>query len=65
MLPIMIQEINIRTFEAINGMHSAFFDAVIGIVSGLGDGLVIALCCAVLMLYRFRLGMAAPVAFLL
>jgi len=61
----MIQEINIRLFEAMNGMHSAFFDMIIGVVSGLGDGLVIALCCAVLMLYRFRLGMAATVAFLL
>ncbi len=61
----MIQDMNIKLFESMNGMHSAFFDMIIGIVSGLGDGLVIALCCAVLMLYRFRLGMAATVAFLL
>jgi len=44
MLPCMIQDINIKLFEAMNGMHSAFFDVVIGVVSGLGDGLVIALC---------------------
>jgi len=61
----MIQDINIKLFEAMNGMHSTFFDGVIGVVSGLGDGLVIALCCAVLMLFHFRLGMAATVAFLL
>jgi len=61
----MIQDMNIKLFEVMNGMHSAFFDTVIGIVSGLGDGLVIALCCAVLMLFHLRLGMAATVAFLL
>jgi len=61
----MVQDINITLFEYLNGMHSAFFDIVIGVISGLGDGLVIALCCAILMLFRFRLGMAATVAFLL
>ncbi|MBL4760513.1 MAG: phosphatase PAP2 family protein [Mariprofundaceae bacterium] len=60
-----MNSLNIDIFRIINDAHSPFFDAVIGIVSGLGDGLVIALCCAVLMLYRFRLGMAATVAFLL
>lgn len=65
MIPAMIQDMNIKLFEAMNGMHSTFFDIIIGVVSGLGDGLVVALCCAVLMLYRFRLGMAATVAFLL
>jgi len=65
MLACMIQDTNIKLFEYLNGMHSAFFDIVLGVISGLGDGLVIALCCAVLMLFRFRLGMAATVAFLL
>ena len=59
----MLDSLNIGLFRIINDAHSPFFDAVIGIVSGLGDGLVIALCCAVLMPYRFRLGMAATVAF--
>ncbi len=60
-----MNSLNIDAFRIINDAHSPSFDAIIGIVSGLGDGLVIALCCAVLMLYRFRLGMAATVAFLL
>ncbi|MDQ6956979.1 MAG: phosphatase PAP2 family protein [Mariprofundaceae bacterium] len=60
-----MNNLNIDAFRSINDAHAPFLDAVIGVVSGLGDGLVIALCCAVLMLYRFRLGMAATVAFLL
>jgi len=60
-----MDSLNITLFRIMNDAHSAFFDAVIGVVSGLGDGLVIALCCAILMLLRFRLGMAATVAFLL
>lgn len=60
-----MDSLNITLFRIMNDAHSAFFDAVIGVVSGLGDGLVIALCCAILMLFRFRLGMAATVAFLL
>ncbi len=60
-----MDNLNITLFRSLNDAHSAFFDAVIGVLSGLGDGLVIALCCAVLMLFRFRLGMAATVAFLL
>jgi membrane-associated phospholipid phosphatase len=65
MLAVMVQEINIALFKAINGMHTTFFDGVIGIVSGLGDGLVVALCCAVAALFRLRLGVAATLAFLL
>ncbi|MDQ6954657.1 MAG: phosphatase PAP2 family protein [Mariprofundaceae bacterium] len=61
----MIDSFNVSLFKLINGANSVFFDTVIGVVSGLGDGLIVALCCAVLMLFRFRLGMAATVAFLL
>lgn len=61
----MIDSLNISVFRVINGVHSEFFDTMIGVLSGLGDGLIIALCCAVLMLFKFRLGMAATVAFLL
>jgi len=52
-------------FRMLNDAHSPAVDSVMGVLAGLGDGLVIALCCAVLMLYRFRLGLAATAAFLL
>jgi len=50
-------------FRLINDHHNAAGDAVFGIVSGLGDGLVVALVCAVLMLFRLHLGGAALAAF--
>ncbi|MDX8397271.1 MAG: phosphatase PAP2 family protein [Mariprofundaceae bacterium] len=57
-------DMNVNLFRLINDAHSNWADIVIGIVSGLGDGLVVALCCAVLMMYRFGLGMAATLAFI-
>ena len=57
--------LNIELFKLINAAHSSLFDAVIGVIAGLGDGLIVALCCAVLTLFRLRLGVAATLAFLL
>jgi len=52
-------------FRLINDAHSPLGDIFFGLVSGLGDGLVIALLCSMLMLFRLRLGMASLVAYLL
>jgi len=51
-------------FRLINDAHSPVGDLFFGIVTGLGDGLIIALLCSVLMLFRLRLGMAALAAFI-
>ncbi|MDQ6971784.1 MAG: phosphatase PAP2 family protein [Mariprofundaceae bacterium] len=55
---------NTTLFELINGAHNPLLDAFFGIISGLGDGLVVALLCAVLMLYHLRLGLATMAAFI-
>jgi len=55
---------NVAVFKIINGAHTALLDAVMGVVSGLGDGLIVALCCAMLCMYRLRLGVAATIAFI-
>ncbi|ATX82493.1 PAP2 superfamily protein [Mariprofundus ferrinatatus] len=52
-------------FRLINDSHSPIGDAFFGVVSGLGDGLVIALLASLLMLYRLRLGMVALSGYLL
>jgi len=52
-------------FRLINDAHNGLGDAVFGVVSGLGDGLIIALICTLLMLFRLRLGIASLLAFLL
>jgi membrane-associated phospholipid phosphatase len=52
-------------FRLINDARSPVADLFFGTVSGLGDGLVIALLCALLMLFRLRLGLAALIAYLL
>jgi len=57
--------INITVFRLINDAHNPWLDTFFGIVSGLGDGLVVALLCALLMLFRLRLGLAAMAAFIL
>ncbi|MFQ5581249.1 MAG: phosphatase PAP2 family protein, partial [Mariprofundaceae bacterium] len=51
-------------FRLINDAHNSLGDAVFGIVSGLGDGLIIALACTLLMLFRLRLGIVALTAFI-
>jgi len=57
--------LNTALFRLINDAHNAMLDGFFGTVSGLGDGLVVALLCALLMLFRLRLGMAAMAAFVL
>lgn len=56
--------LNITIFRLVNDAHNPVLDAFFGIVSGLGDGLVIALLCALMMLFRLRLGLAAMLAFI-
>ncbi|ATX79067.1 PAP2 superfamily protein [Mariprofundus aestuarium] len=51
-------------FRLINDAHSPVGDLFFGIVSGLGDGLVIALLASLLMLFRLRLGMVALIGYL-
>ncbi len=50
-------------FRLINDAHNAVGDTIFGVISGLGDGLVVALVCTLLMLFRLRLGSAALAAF--
>ena len=52
-------------FRLINDAHTPAGDLFFGLVSGLGDGLIVALLCSLLMLFRLRLGMAALAAYLL
>ena len=52
-------------FRLINDAHTPLGDLFFGVISGLGDGLVVALLCALLMLFKLRAGMAAMVAFIL
>lgn len=54
---------NHELFTLINGANAGWVDAVMGLVSGFGDGLVIALAISCVMLFRLRLGIAALVAF--
>ena len=51
-------------FRMINNAHSPAGDLFFGLISGLGDGLIVALICSLLMLFRLRLGMAALLAFI-
>lgn len=51
-------------FRLINNAHTPAGDLFFGLVSGLGDGLIVALICSTLMLFRLRLGMAALLAFI-
>ena len=56
---------NVSLFRMINVAHSDVADTVLGLITGLGDGLIVALCCAMLCMYRLRLGVAATAAFIL
>ncbi len=58
-----MNSLNISLFRLINDAHSPLLDGVFGIISGLGDGLVVALLCTLLMLFRLHLGGAALAAF--
>ncbi|MDX8403782.1 MAG: phosphatase PAP2 family protein [Mariprofundaceae bacterium] len=50
-------------FALMNGAHSIWADEWFGLISGLGDGLVIALVISCVMLFRLRLGIAALIGF--
>lgn len=50
-------------FILINGGHTLAADFFFGLVSGLGDGLIVAVICAAVMLWHRRQGTAAMVAF--
>ncbi len=51
-------------FRFINDAHSPMGDMFFGVVSGLGDGLVISLLCSLVMLFNLRLGIASMAAFI-
>jgi len=61
----MPQAVDAPLFRLINDAHTPAGDLFFGLVSGLGDGLIVALLCSLLMLFRLRLGMAALAAYLL
>jgi membrane-associated phospholipid phosphatase len=50
-------------FLLINGWHGAAADVVLGVVSGLGDGLVAVVLLTALMLWRFQAGLAGMVGY--
>ncbi|HKI60190.1 MAG TPA: hypothetical protein VKA23_04070, partial [Mariprofundaceae bacterium] len=55
---------NHELFTLLNGAHASWADAVMGQIEGFGDGLVVALLIACVMLFRLRLGIAALIAFI-
>lgn len=50
-------------FRWINDAHSTVGDLFFGIISGFGDGLVVALLCSMLMLFSLRAGVTGLLAF--
>jgi len=62
---MQISDANHALFRFINDAHSPLLDGTMGIITGLGDGLVVALLCTVLMLFRLRLGVAALAGFIM
>jgi len=50
-------------FLFINGLHNPVADKIMGLISGFGDGLVAVVLIFTLMLFRFRLALAALLAF--
>ena len=55
---------NHEIFEVLNGANAGWGDAVMGLISGFGDGLVIALAISCVMLFNLRLGIAALIGFI-
>lgn len=51
-------------FHLINGANAPLADAVIGNVAGIGDGLVVAIICSLIMLYNLRMGIAGLIGFI-
>ncbi|MDQ6975175.1 MAG: phosphatase PAP2 family protein [Mariprofundaceae bacterium] len=64
MLLAPIYYYNLPLFFWINGWNPWLLDPVFGVLSGFGDGLVIALIVAVISFYRLRLGIAGLLAFI-
>jgi len=58
-----LTEFNLALFQLINSASTPAFDVFFGVISGLGDGLVVAVVCTCVMLWRFRPGLAALTAF--
>lgn len=54
---------NHELFLLINGFNHPLADFAIGLISGLADGLVAVVLMTMLMLFRFRLGLASLLAF--
>ncbi len=52
-------------FLLLNGWHGAFADALLGVLSGLGDGLPAVVLVTSLMLWNFRAGLAGLAGYLL
>ncbi len=59
----MVSGLDVSLFRRINDAHSPLGDLVFGQISALGDGLVVALVCALLMLVHARAGGTALAAF--
>jgi len=55
---------NHELFQILNGANSFWGDAIMGLVSGFGDGLVIALAISCVMLFNLRLGIAGLIGFI-
>jgi len=53
---------NHEIFLWINGLNSPIADNIIGLIGGFGDGLVVTLLLAMLMLFHLRLGLAGLMA---
>ncbi|MDX8410607.1 MAG: phosphatase PAP2 family protein [Mariprofundaceae bacterium] len=62
-LVIAVGVYNVELFQAINGGHGPLLDGFFGLVSGLGDGLIVALALTALLLFRLRAGLAGLLAF--
>ncbi len=66
MLPVpFFYYFNIPVFQWLNGHNADWLDALMGVVSGLGDGLVIALLLGLVAFYHWRAGLAGLAAFIL
>jgi len=64
-LSLLVGLYNVKLFQSINGAHGAGLDLFFGMISGLGDGLIIALFLTGLLLVRLRAGLAGLLAFAL
>jgi len=61
---VPILHYNHAWFLWLNGLHGRPGDAFFGVITGLGDGLVVALLCSCVMMWRFRAGAAGMLAFI-